>query len=349
MLNAHLLALSAAAVLQAAAPHTVTPLVVTPPPVASATLHLDGSDAQSRALMRAWPSRIYDAAQDGRVVLNCLVDRFGLAETCEIASEQPTGFEFGKVALEMRPLLKVARAPKGRAKAMLPIAVEFRTKGQSVSRGSFDPDGAMPPEGVAMLNNPVWMAAPTFADVARAYPARGRGEDGYAVLRCAATPGGGLSNCTVLMETPAGRGFGYAALQLKGAFRLDPAAPRPKGGQPYVDIPIRFPARGQRSREVEAPVWLSGFDQREPLKLFPPEAASAGLTAGRGVARCEVAGDGALQACKAERADPPDLGFSEAAVRLASTLKANLWSLDGAPVAGGVIEVGFQLKLGSRP
>jgi hypothetical protein len=58
-----------------------------------------------------------------------------------------------------------------------------------------------------------------------------------------------------------------------------------------------------------------------------------------------VAADGALTQCAPEAAEPAGLGFSEAAAKLASTMKMNLWSTDGAPVEGGVVHIPIRLNL----
>ena len=42
---------------------------------------------------------------------------------------------------------------------------------------------------------------------------------------------------------------------------------------------------------------------------------------------------------------PDGQGFSEAAVKLAATMKMNLWSADGAPVQGGVVHIPIRLNL----
>ena len=52
-----------------------------------------------------------------------------------------------------------------------------------------------------------------------------------------------------------------------------------------------------------------------------------------------------MSACAREAGDPNGLGFSEAAVKLAATLKMNLWSADGAPVVGGVVHIPIRLNL----
>jgi hypothetical protein len=104
------------------------------------------------------------------------------------------------------------------------------------------------------------------------------------------------------------------------------------------------PAPGDE-RVIHAPRWITGVDPKSVPKLFPPEAVAQGLTTGRGVARCTVGADGVLTACAPEPADPDGLGFSEAAVRLASGMKMNLWSADGAPVEGGVVHIPIRLNL----
>lgn len=79
--------------------------------------------------------------------------------------------------------------------------------------------------------------------------------------------------------------------------------------------------------------------------MFPPEAAAQGLTSGRGVARCTVAADGTLTACGPDPDEPDQLGFSAAAAKLASAMRMNLWSADGAPVEGGVVHIPIRLNL----
>jgi hypothetical protein len=158
-----------------------------------------------------------------------------------------------------------------------------------------------------------------------------------------------LTDCTILKESPETRGFGAAALSLTRHFRVASQPVQARRRNPlWVDIPIRLsPPNIARDRKVDAPIWLAGFNAEKALKVFPPEAADQGLTTGRGVARCAVRRDGSMGACTPETGDPDGLGFSEAAAKLASTLKANLWSQDGGPVAGGEVRVAIRLNLKS--
>jgi protein TonB len=117
-----------------------------------------------------------------------------------------------------------------------------------------------------------------------------------------------------------------------------------------VDIPFSFPAPGATEpRIVAAPYWLSGFDPAQALKIFPREAAEKGLSTGLGVAECLVTRDGGLTQCAPMPADPEQLGFSEAAVTLAASLRMNPWQRDGEPVDGATVRVAIRLNLKSGP
>jgi TonB family protein len=333
---------------------TVSPVVVSPRPSApvDATVVIKSDDTVSKALRLAWPSEIYEATRDGHVVLTCRVDVHGLAEWCEVASENPVGREYGKVALQMRPTFRLtpAMGPDGPVEARMNIAVEFKAPVPKDDWISWAPNQVpVISTGVTMLNDPVWLRAPGFDDWAKAYPANGGGVEGYALIHCLAPRDGVLTDCAILTESPERRGFGRAALALTRKFRLAPQSVQVRGRHPlWVDIPIRLPPpAAARDRTVDAPIWLNGFNAKAALKVFPPDAADQGLTTGRGVARCAVAPDGSMRNCAPDADVPDGLGFSEAAVKLASTLKANLWSLDGGPVAGGQVRVGIRLNLKS--
>jgi beta-lactamase regulating signal transducer with metallopeptidase domain len=358
----------AAGAQDATLPKSVSPLVVpgqgkTPP--ADAKIDMQGGEDDIGHGVAIWPRTAYQVRLDGRVTLRCRIDGHGLAERCDIASEIPKGKGFGKAALQMRTTLKLppALGPDGPVDAIKYIAISFRApktrielNGTRVDMAAHEIDASQTQisyannplvmRPVTMLDYPVWTQAANFDDLARAYPPKGGGEEGYAVAHCKVRSTGALDGCQVIKEAPEGRDFGKAALALASKFRVAAELATPRHSAPlWVDLPIRFPPPGAVDRTVTAPSWVTIIDPRATPKIFPPEAVKSGLISGRGVARCVVGADGALTQCAPEAAEPAGLGFGEAAAKLASTMKMNLWSADAAPVEGGVVHIPVRLNL----
>ena len=357
---------------EALPPKTVSPLTVTAQPKASppADVKLDiasDDDAPGGQHVSIWPSGAWNRRANGQVTLTCFVDVHGLAERCRVAWESPQGRGFGAAALELQPTLKLTplKGADGQpVAANMNIALTFKAPdmqenmqelaantmpgGEMNGRNLMLTHNPVEMRRVVMMNHPVWVAAPSFDDLLQAYPAKAGGEEGYAVAHCQVERSGQLSHCSVAKEAPGGHGFATAALSLAHRFKVSPEVMKyaPFGDPIEVDIPIRFPARdAMADRTVTAPSWISGVDPDTAPKLFPPEAAAKGLTSGRGMAKCLVTPDGTLADCAPEAADPDGLGFSEAAAKLASNMRMNLWSADAEPVQGGVVHVAIRLKL----
>jgi TonB family protein len=364
----------------------VSPLVVTAPPktappAADATVVVgsDQDNLQSQGVS-IWPTAAREAGLSGRVILRCKVDVHGLAESCAIAYESPPGRGFGGAALALRPLLKLTprTGPDGPTEATMNIAINFdRQETQSNLRevmaraagpGGVPPEsgGALAREGVGETNardlvvyhNPVatrrvtmmdsaaWVQAPTFEDLAAAYPSEGAGLEGYAVAHCKAERTGVLSRCAVAKEVPVGHGFGKAVLGLAPRFRISPEAmaQAPQGAPVEVDVPVRFPSAAEaKDRTVRAPVWVAGADPQSQMRDFPTAVAKKDSPGA--VVQCRVGTGGALTACAIELTSPDGLDFDDAAVKLASRLKMNLWSAEAGPVEGGVVHLPVNLAL----
>lgn len=107
-----------------------------------------------------------------------------------------------------------------------------------------DEPGAAPPMARTPVIQPVrWLRRPSAGLVNRVYPktARDRGLRAEVVMACTVGANGMLASCQIVSETPAGWGFGEAALKTKDAFQMTATTTdgqSTEGAQ--VRIPLRF-------------------------------------------------------------------------------------------------------------
>ncbi len=131
-----------------------------------------------------------------------------------------------------RPVLRPARATPGPPPP--------RRAAPHLRKGADVPVRARAPAGGARIYDPIWVSFPNAEEIGRRYPAaaRGKGRNGAAMLDCLIGEDGALRDCRVASETPAGLGFGRAALKLAPLFRAGRANAH---GWPAAGYRVRAP------------------------------------------------------------------------------------------------------------
>ena len=178
---------------------------------------------------------------------------------------------------------------------------------------------------------------PSADNYVSSYPAKAAAEGmgGVANIDCQAAADGSLGDCKVVSETPAGYGFGEAALGLATKIRLS----LPAGASREVAIPLRFVPP---PRQVEAV--FQG--DKGPGPYFPERASRAHAT-GEARLECQLSGDGALKDCRVIGESPDKLGFGDAALKMAEKkwLTAVPKTVDGKPMAKETVRVVVPFRL----
>ena len=198
--------------------------------------------------------------------------------------------------------------------------------------------GLASPGAVGAETSPAnWVKLPDPVALYAAYPAAAlkARQGGVVRLACVVGLDGKAKDCRVASEDPPGYGFGDAALSVATAFELKPAS---RDGQPVADAPVTIPVSFSPPPAIVGPRWAKLPSADDMASVYPPKAMQHGV-GGRVVLSCLVGTGGALGACAVVSETPADMGFGAAALALSPTFLMSPATLDGKPVAGGVVRI----------
>lgn len=285
-------------------------------------------------MLAVWPTEAYKNGQSGEAVINCVVTVQGALRDCVAVEESPLNAGFGAAAIALAPqfLMKPATKDGVPVEAVTQIPVVFKTYGAGSTVGSKK----------VLPANVAWSEAPSYSDVAAAYPQRAReeGKGGRATLSCRMTQEGRLSKCERATSSPGGYGFDSAAraLSRKFAYVLRTEEDRKAARDLVVHLPFTFDPSmlGGAAPVVGKPNWAAIPGRQQLQTAF----AQLGLVAtARVVMVCVVQPGGALSDCAVASEDPAGVGLGQAALALASSFRVTTWTAEGLPVVGARVRI----------
>ncbi|WP_310539281.1 TonB family protein [Phenylobacterium sp.] len=194
-----------------------------------------------------------------------------------------------------------------------------------------------------LLREALWKVRPTEVDLTRAYPEGPRLQrvGGRAEIECMVSTEGSLDACQVTSETPAGMGFGEAALKLTPRMVLHPEdrAGASVAGR-AIRIPIRWapPPAPPEGRPIDPAnvVWVRTATSQDLAQHFPDQAAMERVQ-GRGTVLCRITPEFTLAACAVTEEEPYGYGFGIAVQTIAAQFKIAPKGKDGSTIMPGDI------------
>jgi TonB family protein len=300
-------------------------------------------------LMAVWPSAAFRRGVGGKAIIACKVNRVGVLYDCVVDSERPARLGFGAAALALAPqfLMKPAVRDGAPVESTVKIPISFLGSDGKLTMA------ATPELTHRVWADPPWDSAPTFQEVAEAYPAKARAKriGGYATLNCTFTKTGTLKACQSLRDEPIGYGFAKAARGLATKF-VGPTRLEDGSSTSGVVTQVRFTFTPEMLDGVVAPsrpMFLKAPTADEMLVGFPQSALKAGVMSARVVMSCKVIAGGRLDACTTLSEEPQGYGLGGATLPLASAFQLSPWSQDGVPLVGTDVRVPIRYAFEEAP
>lgn len=294
-------------------------------------------------LLAVWPHEAWKKGLGGKATLVCKVSLQGALFDCWVATETPEGAGFGGAALALAPQLLMKPAVRDGKPVVSQIQVPINFRTPDLSLGTRIP-GAGPYQGPsrAALTGMDWTSAPSYAEVAAAYPeeAKAKMVGGRVTLNCSFKAEGRLAGCETVNEEPERLGFAKAAKTLYGSFvgpAVLPDGTKTAGMLTQISFTFATEMLDPSRRVVGKPVWAAMPSGSDFARAYPEAAKQAGLATGRAVLLCDIAAGGRLSACSAESEEPAGMGFGDAALALSGGFRLQPWTVEGLPVVGGKV------------
>ena len=191
------------------------------------------------------------------------------------------------------------------------------------------------------------------------YPAAARaaGVEGSAVLKCAHNEHMSVKGCVLVSETPAGQGFGAAALAMAAQATDNPKLNfSDEPARPAQEVEVRFTLHPP---EIAPDITSMAHTIGQPAIITPPSAAQiqaayperalSDQVEGRAAMDCLVMADGKLAGCQIAGELPAGYGFGQATLDLAGDFVMKPRTVDGDPVAGAMVRVGVRFRSNTDP
>ncbi len=305
----------------------------------------------SADVLGVWPMGAWRKSLSGSAKISCQVSVHGALMGCTVASETPAGEGFGAAAIALTPqfLMKPATRDGRPIVSTVNIPVNFKMPSDPSRLPSADHGG-----GRRSLSSVPWISAPTYSEVAAAYPRRARNEQvaGRATLSCTFKAAGKVELCQTVVEEPKGYGFSTAAKALAGRF-VGPA--ETYDGTSLVGVSTQIPFTfavdmlDPAKQVIGSPQWAALPSGEDFASSYPAAAAKANVGQARVVMSCQVGPEGRLAACAVQSETPAGLGFGEAAKVLSKAFQVRTWTAEGLPTIGGSVRVPIRYNLPEEP